>query len=619
MHPLPLARALSWVHPMLGMGPVYRRFVGFLPPWMAATALTALGAWLALRGFQPRLDGPPGGPAGRLWARLYAPLRLRRDWAWLTGFCMLLLLATDYQGFTQGFFRWDDFAFVQDAREDTPLLKLLRTYHNVHSLPLFRLWVSGIVHVMGPSASAAGLARGFNIVGYLSCLGALLGGVALLGACAARRITAIGFCVFAWSWPGWGEFTAGYYTLIVYPQTLLVGLASIALALRYLRGGAPGWMAGSIACALLASGLDVSGMWVFPALGGFAWAVGGGRTGPARRFAPWLLAAFLLAAYYHLVWTGHPFEGREFEQNPGGQAVGHTIMANLAGHIWGLPLAFASGVGGTLTSTFIPGMLGMVAPRFYANAVRSAPLYAAEALVLAGAVWLGWRQAGRLAAGDRRLAAAIALPVVLLIGMTSIARADGLDLPGSLWPAKYLCVPHAWAVLAAVFLMDRAALGSPERARRSARWIAGALVASIWMVASCWYLERALAIHAARQPAGREGNAAVARLRRADFESFERDIGVLARLTGRRQLAVPPPAGMFWAHPYLEYGYTPAGGGTYGLADLLSVAPDLALALEERPREKVPPETLRAIEGDPSLRRLFGPGPPSRTPQDPPP
>jgi hypothetical protein len=611
MPPLILTGVRAHAHPILGLGPVYQRFFHFVPSWMFVTAVTALGAYLACRQIRPQLSGPVQGLVARLCRTLYSQLDLGRDWFWFACGCGILLLSIDYHGFTQGFFRLDDFAFIQDARERMPFLRLLNLYHNDHSLPLFRLWVSGIVSLLGPSASPAELARAFNIVNYVTCLGVLLGGIVFLSECAARRITAICFCIFAWSWPGWGEFTTGYYTLIVYPQTLVLGLASTTMVLRFLRSGELGWMLASVACALLASGLDISGMWVFPAVVGFAWMAGGWQNHSVRRLAPWLLVAFVLGAYYHLLWLKHPFEGREFEQNPSGWAVSRSIIDNLTMHFWRLPLAFASGVGGTFTSTIIPGFLGMFAPKFYGNAVRSVPVYVAEAMVLAGVGWLGWRQAGSLSPGNRRLFAAIGLPVLILIGMTSVARADELNQPGSFWPTKYFCVPHAWAALAAVFLMDRTALGSPDKAQRSARWIAIAVIGSIWMLASHWYLERALAIHAAYQPAGREGNVAAARLRREDYAVFLRDIETLSVRCQQKQLAVPSPDGMYWAHPFLEFGYDPKRGGTYRFTDLLSVAPVLGVTLQERPLKEIPPSTLRAIEGIPSLKRVFDPNPPA--------
>jgi hypothetical protein len=329
--------------------------------------------------------------------------------------------------------------------------------------------------------------------------------------------------------------------------------------------------------------------------------------------APWLLAGLMFASYYHLVWFKHPFEGREFEQNPGGLSVGHSLGHNLVAHYWRLPLTVESGVAGALLSAVLPCVLGAAAPGIKGNMHRSAPIYAAEALVLAGVAWLAWRQSRRMSPNDRRLLAAICLPVLILVGMTGIARADGLNLPGSLWPTKYFCVPQVWAVLAAAFMVDRVALASAQGMRRSARWVAAAGAAAIWMLASQWCLERALAVHAARQPAGREGNAEAASLRRADFERFERDFAGLAKAIGRKQVVVPAPEGIYWAYPYLEYGYDPVLGGCFSFADLLSVAPNLGISLQERPANEVPPATLKAIEENPSLRRVFDPRAPGRS------
>ncbi len=596
----------------LAMGQVYQRAFDFIPGWILLSALVGLISWLALRHYQPQLEGQSAGRRDR-WSRfLYGPLNWHRDWVWLCAGCTLLLLATDCQSFTQAFFRWDDFSFIQDAREAASLPKLLNQYHADHSLPLFRLWVSGVIAWAGPTASAADLARAFNAVNFLTCLAVLLGGAALLAECAVRRITAVCFCLFAWFWPGWGEFTTGFYTLIVYPQTLVCGFLAITWLLGYQRTGRVRWLVLGIVCTLLAGGLDISGVWVFPAVVGCLWAWGGWRTPSARKLAPWLLLAFVLTAYYHLVWFKHPFAGRELVQNPSGLALNKSLLDNLVVHASRLPLTVVSGLGGTLLSEITPGVLGLIAPQFYGNFLASAPVYAAEGLALSVAAWLVWRNRRHISSADRRRLTALAFPVLVLIGMTSVARVHALDLPGTLWPTKYFCVPQAWAVLAAVFLLDRVALRSPATAQLAARWIAGAMVAGVWLVATFWYFERALDIPTARRPAGRQGNTAAAILRRAEFATFQQNIEELARRTGRKQIDVPPPEGIYWAHQNLEFGYGSKLGGTYLFTDLLSVAPATGITLRECPRAEVAVDILNTIESIPALKRVFDSTPPLR-------
>jgi hypothetical protein len=600
------------LHPCLAMGPVYDRLRGFIPAWALVTALGAAAAWLALRHVEPDLAGASPSWTDRLARRLYAPLKLQHDWLWLAGGVGLLLLATDWQGFTRGFFRWDDFAYIQDVRENGSLPKLLNQYHNDHIQPLFRLWVAGVMAGAGPTATAAQLARAFNAVNFLTCFGVLAGGSVLLAAVSARRITVLFFCLFAWIWPGWGEFTTGFYTLIVYPQTLVAGLLSVILLLRFLRGGSVAWLGSSLLGALLAAGLDVSGMWVFLAIPGFAWALGGWRNPAVRRLAPWLLLAFGLAAYYHLAWARHPFAGRELVQNPTAQVLNHSLLDNLRHYPGRFPLMFATGLGATLLTSFIPGWAGIVAPHFSGRWLASAPFYGVEILTFTIIGWLGWRLARRLAESDRRLLVAFVLPAVVLIGMTVAARIHTFVTPGIFWPTKYLCVPQVWWVLTAAFLMERSLLGSAATMRTNARWIVGTMLAGIWLLASQWYLERALDITPGWHPAGRQGNAAAAELRRAEYASFQQGLEELSRRTGQNQLEVPPPAGLYWAYPRLEFGYDPVQGGTYLFPDLLSIAPATGLRLRERPRSEIAPQTLRLIDELPALRRVFDPTPPPR-------
>jgi hypothetical protein len=588
------------------MGPVYQHFFEFAALWGPASAALGLIVWLSLRRLQPDLTGASANPVDRAGRFFFAPLSLRHDWLWLVAGCTALLLATDHLGFTHGFFRWDDFSFLQVASEDRPLGKMLNLYHNDHSLPLFRLWVWTFVTWAGPAATTDELALFFNAAIFFTCLGVLLGGTVLLSICGVRRITAVCFCVFAWMWPGWGEFTTGFFTLIAYPQTLVFGFFATALCAHAFKGEGrwPFWLAG-LFCTLVAGGIDISGVWIFFAIGGFAFAFGGWRNRTVRQITPWLLMCFGLVAYYHLAWFHHAPEPRELVQNPLGRSVNHSLIGNALDHFWRLPLATVSGLGGTLLSIFTPGFLGMTAPQFYGNGLRSTPLYLAEFSAVAGIVILGWRQGHRTSAADRRLLAAFAWPVIVIIGMTVIARVQNLDLPGTLWPTKYLCLPQTWAVLALVFLLDRTALADSARASRAARWIVVSLIAAGWLITTFWFMEKSLGIHTARRPSGRQGNTEAAIMRRNDFQKFQTNIQELARRTGRQSLDIPPPDGFYWAHPYLEYGYDPVLGGTYQFSDLMAAAPSFGITLKVRPREEISPETLTAIQNIPSLAQTF--------------
>lgn len=589
------------------MGPVYQRFFEFAALWAVLTAVLGLGVWLVFRRLQPpdlACTSPKAGD--RAWRFFYAPLSLRHDWLWLIPGCAALLLATDYFSFTQGFFRWDDFSFLQVATEDRPLAKMLSLYHNDHSLPLFRLWVWALVTWAGPHSTTDELASLFNVFNYLTCLGALLGGVTLLSVCEARRITAVCFCVFAWVWPGWGEFTTGFFTLIAYPQALVCGLFAAASCVHAFKGqGRWPFLLAGLLCALLAAGIGISGVWVFFAIGGFAFAFGGWKNRAVHRLAPWLLLCFGLVAYYHLVWFHHTPEPRELVQNPLGRSVNHSLIGNALDHFWRLPLATLSGLGGTLLSIFTPGFLGMIAPQFYGNWLRSSPVYLTELGVLVATIYYTWRQALRLSPADRRLLVAFAWPILVIIGMTVIARVQSLDLPGTFWPTKYLCLPQTWAVLFFVFLMDRVVLSNPGHARRAARWIFLSLITAGWLITTFWFMEKSLGIHTARRPAGRQGNAEAALMRRDDFQQFQNNIQELARLTGRQSLEIPTPDGFYWAHPYLEYGYDSVLGGTYQFTDLMAAAPDSGITLNVRPREEIPADVLNAIQEIPGLPGMF--------------
>ena len=139
-----------------------------------------------------------------------------------------------------------------------------------------------MVAAAGPARlrRASALAAIFNLANFLTYLGVLLAGCWLLAELSARRVTLAAFALFAWLWPGWGEFTSGLYTISVYPQTMIFGFAAVALWLRGMPGPARGWIGLSLLAAAGSASLDISGVWIFPGPGRLRLGRSAGRTRP---------------------------------------------------------------------------------------------------------------------------------------------------------------------------------------------------------------------------------------------------------------------------------------------------------------------------------------------------
>jgi hypothetical protein len=601
------------MHPTAGstfffaVGTISSRLAHFFPRWGALTALGLLVAVATAMIWRQRRPAPFVEPGSLLADYLLGRPDRLRDWILILLGCVGLLLAFDFHGFTRGFFREDDFAFVQDAREALPLSQQIGLYHADHSLPLYRVEVWSLVRLCGPRARAWDLAAAFNTVNFLTYLGVLLGGCWVLAELSARRAILAAFCLLVWLWPPWGEFTSGFYTISVYPQTLVFGFAAVAAELRGMRSSRGSWLGLSILAATVSAGLDISGVWVFPALAAFAWSA---RARPGRKtpvgFLFALAAVFALAAAYHLVLAQHPLAGRELVQNPGANllAFGRPRIALLLS--WKTVRGVISGLGGTLLSAVAPPAVQVLNRNFGAHPGYGTVLVWADLAATLGTGAVLWRYARKLEPPDQRVFLAVLWPVVLLVGMPVAARPGIVTVPGLLWPTKYLAVPYSWLVLAGVFLVDRLGFGGPTRSGQTLRRLAAIACIGVWLTVSQWGLERSLALTFAWFPGGRYHNSHLAARRRADFAAFQGDLERLASLTGTPTLALPPPNGGFVHFPYLEQGSSLVHGSNYIFTDLLAVAPNVPIKIIAAPAESISPATWEALRRIPDLDAFFG-------------
>jgi len=197
----------------------------------------------------------------------------------------LLLLATDYHGFTQGFFRWDDFSFIQDAGNAiaTPIAQHV-SQRSLHAIVSGCGW-QACSHGSGPPHRRLN-SHGCSISRTTYLPSCAAGRCALLAACSVRRITAVCFCLFAWFWPGWGRI----HHRFLHPHRLTRKRSSAAswrspccciISKPGRRAGC--WLASSAPCWPATGHIGSVGL---SAIGGFVWAGAVGGPGPRAGLCP---------------------------------------------------------------------------------------------------------------------------------------------------------------------------------------------------------------------------------------------------------------------------------------------------------------------------------------------
>lgn len=588
----------------LPQGGAYRRLYGFLPVWGAWTigfALFAMLVWKVVSGRAPTLP---------------SPLAARRitDWRMASGivlFCLVVLVVFDGAGFLHGFFRQDDFSFLQVVRENERLLPQLRLYHNDHAYPLFRLEVWSLVKLAGPAADATFLAGWFNALIFLSCTGLLIGGCWTLHEARCSPLALFTLPVFLWLWPGWGEFTAGYFTLTAYVQVQAISFCATAAMLRGFHGESNAWLGLSLLLVLAAVGIDTSGLSVFATLAIVSVTVlRRGRNARWVGFACGLIAAFLVTRWFFGSVFAHPYSAREFVQNPAGKAF--ELSALTAGKAPMLPsaLALLTGLGGIMTGYFVPPFLQLFNGRLPASLTLS--LYGAQLVVVCVAGRLCWPALRRLDSRDLFVAVAFAVNALVGVALVAFARStQAAAAPTMLWPAKYLAFSVCWLCLAAIYVGDRLCLAGAVARPRMVAGLCVAGMAGAWFCSSNWHLERALfpapIAYVAR---GRFGNVENAKARAQQYRSVIGDLADLARVNCSKEIALPYPdswnMAFFARYAVLEWVYdrTPFGV-THLFWDFPAASPGLALRGRWRPLSEIPPATREHMTKLAWLRPAF--------------
>lgn len=577
-----LTRVANWTVDLaarlgLPQGDCYVRGYAFLPWWIIYSltfGVVVLGIWALVRN---RLGTFRVWGAGRLstW----------RDFLALAAFCSCVVAAFDGSGFIHGFFRQDDFSFLQVVRETDGLLQQMRLYHSDHFCPLYRLEVWALIKLAGANAGPDALAICFNAINFITCSSLLLSGCWTLHELGGSRLALYAFAFLTWTWQGWGEFTAGYYTVSLFVQVQCLGFCATAAMLRGFRHNSIAWLAGSLILVVAAISVNISGANVFVSvfLFGAMWRY----LDHLPRRLPYLLVLLVvfvaLLGFYSLV-LRHPYSARELVQNPSGQSAGPSMIFNLFHHPLGVMCTSVAALGGLLLNFFSPTFLQIVADRVGTAPLLYGGLVLAELFVGALAVRFASRRLSRLTGGDRWSILAAAGCALVCLGMVIVARTTyALHIPTALWHTKYIVMPACWLCVAFALFADRLWLSASLPCPRSSVGLLTALAFGIWLNLSNWQWERTLIPDVLAYTArGRWGNVVNAQERARHYHAVMADLVAIAHFTGSATVRLPEPS--IWGsefyrlHSVLEWGsdQTPSGV-TYLFWDLLAASPGLHL------------------------------------------
>jgi len=580
----------------LVQGEAYARFWESLPSWSAWTLVFIMAiagsvlimqrSELVLNGVRDAWISAKPGTKGTLYV------------LW----CLFVPLLFDGSRFANGFVRQDDFSFLQVVRENDRLLPQLLLHHNDHALPLFRYQVWLIVKLAGPDIGAVGLAHWVNGLIFFSCTGLLLAGTWLLRELNCSALARFVFPFLLWLWPGWGEFTAGFFTYVIYVQVVACGTASAAAACRYFRNGSRAWGALSLLFIVLAVGINTSGYSAFAIAGVFCLCdFASQREARSLKFLGGLLVTFLLLQIFFYVAFSHPYSPRELVQNPTGKSLSSLDLPVNRTAFLPVVLALLSGLGGVI--------LGYVAPiflQFYNARLSPNMVFALTGLQLAVFVALTcwfWPSFKRLGAKDRILAVGLGICMLSTVGMLALARPHHLvATPIFLWHPKYLVFSISWLCLGGVFLADRCRLFQSPRPRPVATRCVFLLLVGMWFTYSIWSCERALLPGpTAYIPRGRYGNEVTAKARFEQYQAVMKQLKALAEeQAAGRWVELPYPEkwseAFFKTYTLLEWGgdFTPRGV-THLFWDMPAADPHLNLSgrwvsldsLDDRMRQRL--------------------------------
>lgn len=485
-------------------------------------------------------------------------------WLVIIGGCLVIVLAFDLPGFVHGFFRLDDFELLRIVRQEDFSRQLLLP-HGGHSFPLFRGEMYALATVSGPSPML------FNAVNLATCVALLAAGCWLLAELQVGWLGLGTFVCINWFWPGWGDFTAGYYSLLIYVQGLTLGMAALAALLRAAATNSKPWLVAAFIFAGAASGLDLANAWTLPALVLFAAAAW-----PTRDAAGSLLRRFVIG--FATITTAFAAWNLVIFRQGGFLDPAMAGPASLAGVLGSL----LPSAGGVMLYTFLPVQAGSLN--------TGGLVYGLEFAAIALWTWISFRLALRLGRTDRRLLLALGATLLVQIAMIAVARRPVLT--GFYWPAKWTAMAHCTFAIMVAFAVDRGVRLAPRGGEPVVK-----CAAAVFLAGLCAAVATPLLLNAMGAPVSRANNVRNAVCRRLDFNRLSASVVRLATALHEQPVILPPcPTNRFnQVFPRLE---------GYSLSQVACALPAGLVRIAPQPFP-LPPQMRTAITRIPDLRRLY--------------
>jgi hypothetical protein len=200
---------------------------------------------------------PQSSPRNRLH-----PMPKRHLIAWFL-ICSALILAPYWPTIVHGFFRYDDFALVSFTMTHN-LAEAFTVPHDDHTLSLFRLQLKVLTTFFGVHPLP------FNILLLGVFVLTLLLIVLLLRDVGVSSLGALLVLALFSGVAALGETISGYYSQMVHPETALLSLLAIWAYVRWEKTHHALLPPVVVAAMTVASFIDISGVWVPPAVLTFA-------------------------------------------------------------------------------------------------------------------------------------------------------------------------------------------------------------------------------------------------------------------------------------------------------------------------------------------------------------
>jgi hypothetical protein len=357
------------------------------------------------------------------------PLSKRHLLVWFFICCAIILLQY-WPTLFYGFFRYDDFTILSYTTTHN-LTEILTVPHDDHPYSLFRLQLRILTMLFGVHPLP------YNITLLATFIFTLLFVVLIMREMGVHALGTLIVLVLFTGLSAWGETISGYYTQMIHPEMALLSLVCIQTYLRWEKSFNPLLPPLMVVFMTVASLIDISGLWVPPAILTFIACHHRARnpTVPLGHFffnRSWVVVAvfgvLLLVSLFNLYIFAIVAPGRFLVLAD--QAMPESTTQSVSTIFQQLFFIISGGI--LLIKLFPIGYWHIPTPVLV-------PLLIGVLLIAIGGGWFVWRKMDRATKWH-----GVAL-LLIILGTSFIAvLARRYADFGHAWPAKYIGTPYMW-------------------------------------------------------------------------------------------------------------------------------------------------------------------------------